>query len=134
MSKSNYLEDAILDHVLKNTAFTQPTVLFVALASADPTDAGTGASMNELTSAGGYARQSIAFAVASGGAAANSAPVAYTATGAAFSAVATHFAVLDNATIGAGNMLYFAALTASRTFNDGDTGTFATGELDLTED
>ena len=42
MSKSNYLENKILDHALGTTAFTQPTNQYLALHTADPTDAASG--------------------------------------------------------------------------------------------
>ena len=47
MSASDYLELEILDHIF-GVAYAQPTV-YLALCTADPTDAGTGASMNEVT-------------------------------------------------------------------------------------
>jgi len=45
-SFSNYAEVKILDHVVGKTSFTMP-IAYVTLATADPTDAGTGASHNE---------------------------------------------------------------------------------------
>ena len=39
---SNYLENKILDHVLKNISYTSPTTAYVGLFTSDPTDAGTG--------------------------------------------------------------------------------------------
>lgn len=134
MSKSDYLEIAMLDHVLKNTAFTQPTVLFVALCTAATTDAQTGATITEVTNANGYARQSAAFDAAAAGATSNTGAIAFTASGGNYNADVTHFAVVDSGTYGAGNVLYHGALSATRTFNDGDTGTFAAGDLDITED
>ena len=38
---------------------------YVALCTADPTDAGTGASMNEVANSNNYAREAITFAAAS---------------------------------------------------------------------
>ena len=43
---SNYLENAWVNHVLRNTAYTTPgTSIYVSLHSADPTDAGSGAEL-----------------------------------------------------------------------------------------
>lgn len=44
-SLSNYLELELLDHVLNNAAYSPAATLYLALCTADPTDAGTGASM-----------------------------------------------------------------------------------------
>ena len=52
-SLSNYVEDEVLDHVLKTGVWAQPAALYVALSTADPTDAGSG--MAE-PSGNGYAR------------------------------------------------------------------------------
>lgn len=136
MSKSNYLEKALLDHVLGNSAFTQPAGQFVALCVSAPTDANTGADLPEITHTNGYARQAATFgaSVAGSGLATNTNALSFTAAGGAFSGIATHFAVLDNVADGAGNVLYHGPLASSRTFNDGDTGTLAAGDLDITED
>jgi hypothetical protein len=56
MSISNYLENKILDKVLKDTAFTTAPV-FIALHTADPGETGA----NEV-SGGSYARQQVAAA------------------------------------------------------------------------
>lgn len=54
---SNYLEDLILNYFLRGQQVTQPTTLYVALYTTNPTDANTGA---EVTG-GGYARQKVTF-------------------------------------------------------------------------
>ena len=51
MSKSNYLENKLLDHALGTTAFTQPTNQYLALHTADPTDAASGAELSTLAAA-----------------------------------------------------------------------------------
>lgn len=127
MSLSNYLENKILDHVFRNTAYTSPTTVYVSLHSADPGE--TGAS--ELAVANGYARQSCAFDAAASGATANSATVTFTNTGSAWSA-ATYFGVWDASS--AGNFLGGGALAASKTVGASDTATFAAGALDITLD
>ena len=52
---SDYLEQKLLDHVLRGIEHPIVTDLFVALFTSDPTDAGTG---TEVTDSG-YSRQSI---------------------------------------------------------------------------
>ena len=47
---SDYTENELLDHIMGVGSLTMPTV-YVALCTGDPTDAGTGASMNEVADA-----------------------------------------------------------------------------------
>lgn len=39
---SNYLENKLIDHVLRNTAYTPPATVYLALYTTDPTDADSG--------------------------------------------------------------------------------------------
>ncbi len=55
MSKSNVLEADVLNHQYRAATWAKPASVWVALFTADPTDAGTGA---EVTG-GGYARQQV---------------------------------------------------------------------------
>lgn len=122
---TNYLEDKLLDHVFKNTAFTQPSGLFLALYTAAPSDTGGGTEV----SGGSYARKSLSFAASSGGSIATDA-VADFGTATANWGTITHVAVLDAVT--SGNFLWHGALTASKTVNDGDTFKVASGSLTCT--
>lgn len=54
---SNYLEQAALQTILRGVPFPQPTVLYVALFTADPTD--TGSTASEVSDSG-YFRQDAA--------------------------------------------------------------------------
>lgn len=123
-SFSDYLEDAVLDHAFRNTALTSPTTVYLALYTVAPTDAGGGTEV----SGGGYARQSITFGAASGGAMSNTAAVSFTASGANFGDVLA-VGIFDALTVG--NLLAWDGIT-SATVNDGDTIEFAIGDIDLT--
>lgn len=128
MSMTNYLEDAVLNHILRNTSMTSPTTIYVGLFTAAPSDAGGGTEL----SGDGYSRQSVAFDdPAGGGTTQNSAQVSFTASGGNWGSV-THFALFDASS--SGNMLFWAALDTSRTVNDGDTLDFDAGELTVTLD
>ena len=70
---SNYLENKVLDHVLRNTSYTSPTTVYVGLYTSDPTDAGSGTEV----SGGSYARQSLSVTTASGGVVTSSADVTF---------------------------------------------------------
>lgn len=135
MSKSNYLEDAILDHVLPGyTTLTPPASLYVALFTTDPTDADSGTEV----SGGGYARLEIggatgrAFSAASGGSRSNSADWEWPAAASANWGTVSHFGIYDALT--GGNLYYHAALTASKQIDTNDTARFLSGQLTVTED
>lgn len=123
-AKSDYLENKILDHVLKVAAYTQPANVYVALFTAAPSDSGGGTEV----AGGSYARQTSTWAAASGGATANSASINFPNMPAC---TVTHVALFD--AVSGGNMLYHGALTASQVVAAGNTFTFAIGELDVTE-
>ena len=61
---SNYLENALINATLRNTTYTSPSTVYVALFTSDPTDAGSGTEV----SGGSYARQSATFGAPSNGA------------------------------------------------------------------
>lgn len=130
MSFTNYTENAVLGHVFGSTTMTKPT-LYVGLFTAAPGEAGGG---TELSTAGtAYARQTAAFTV-SGTAptqATNTAAIEWAAATSAWGTV-THVAVFDAAS--GGNMLAFAALTASKTIASGDVFRIPASNLTITLD
>jgi len=130
--KSDYLENKILEHVLKNTAYSSPATVYVGLYTAAPNDASTGSSGGTELSGNGYSRQSCAFGAASGGSISNSGTVTFGPNTTSDWGTVTHFAVFDASTNG--NMLYWAALTASKTAAVGDSISFGAGALVVTED
>lgn len=127
-AKSDYLERKTLDHNLGTTTFTKPTSVYVSLHTADPTDAASGA---EVTG-GSYARKVTTFTpaatVAGVTTASNTADIVWTAMP---STTITHVAIWDALTTG--NMLYYAALSASKVIGSGDGYTISTGQLVVTE-
>jgi len=129
MSKTDYAENKVLDHLNGKSSFTMPTV-YVALFTAAPSDAGGGTEV----SGGSYARVATSgatWAAASGGAASNAAAISFPTASASWGTV-THYATFDAAS--SGNMLRWAALTVSKTIGSGDTASFAIGALAMTED
>lgn len=125
---SDYLEDKVLDHVFGGTAYTAPSTLYVALYTAAPSDTGGGTEV----SGGSYARKSMPDMTVSGTSpttATNGAAVEFvTATGSW--GTVTHVGVFDALT--SGNLLGWAALTASKTVSSGDVFRFDAGDLDIT--
>jgi len=130
---SNYLENKVLDHVLKNTAYSQPSSLYLALfnntstAAAANLEAGT--LTDEVSTSGtAYVRKTVAFAAASSGTAATSATVTFDAATASWGSV-THVAVMDAST--SGNVLFWGAVTTAKTIDSGDTFQVTSGNLTI---
>ena len=123
---SDFSEKLLLDWLMTTGSATRPTVWYVALYTAAPSDSGGGTEV----SGSGYARESVTFAAAStpGGTTSNTGAVSFTATGGNWGTV-THVGIFDAST--SGNLLWHGAMTASKTINDGDTLEFAIGNIDL---
>lgn len=126
MSFSNFLETELLDHVFANNAYISPTTVYVSLHTANPGEDALGAEV----SGGSYARVAGTFTVTGNTATTNAAVEFATAT--ASWGTITHVAVWDAASLG--NMLAYAALTASKAIASGDVFRIPTGDLDITLD
>lgn len=134
-SKSDYLEAALLNHVLGGTVFTPPATIYLALYTATPSDAGGG---TEVTG-GSYARVAITNNSTNWPAATGTSPTTKT-SGAAFTFPAATadwgtivaFGLFDAAS--AGNLLYWGPLNTNKSVLNGDTADFAAGALLITED
>jgi len=124
---SNYLEDALVNHVFRNTALTSPTTVYCALYTAAPGEAGGGTEV----SGGSYARTAITFGAPSNGVISNSAAVTFPAATANWGTV-TDFAILDASS--GGNFLVYSPVTTAKAVNNGDTAEFAIGTLTVTFD
>lgn len=126
-SLSNYAELKWLDHILKTASYTVPSNIYVALSTADPTDAGSGVAE---PSGNGYARTSCnSWATASGRATSNGAAVTFPAATGSWGTI-THYALFDAST--GGNMLGYGSLTTPNAVVNGNVVTFAIGEIDVT--
>jgi hypothetical protein len=122
---SNYLENALINVTLRNTAFTAVASPYVALFTSDPTDAGTGTEV----SGGSYARTAVTMGAPSNGVSTNSADVTFpTATG-TWGTVGW-IGIYDAST--SGNLLYHTALDVSKTVTSGDIFKISTGNLSVT--
>lgn len=127
---SDYLENAILNHILRNTAMAAPGAnVYLALSTAATTDAG---SVTE-PSGNGYARKACptasTFGAPSGGVVSNTAEVAFAAAAGGNWGTITHVAVMDASS--GGNMLWHGPLTASKVINDGDVFRFPAAALQI---
>jgi hypothetical protein len=138
---SNYLENSLVDQLFRGQAAPTTTTLYVGLLTTAPSDAGGGTEV----SGGSYARvavtsslanwagtQSAGSTVASsgtGGQTSNNAAITFPTPAATWGTV-THFGIYDAST--AGNLLFWGALTISKTINQSDTVTFPAASLSIT--
>jgi hypothetical protein len=124
---SDYLEDKVLDHVLRNVSYSSPTTVFVGLYTSNPTDTNSG---TEVTG-GSYARQSLSVTAASGGIVTSSADVTFPQCTALWGSVG-FIGILDAVT--SGNLLMHTALTTAKTIDVGDILKITSGNLTVTLD
>jgi len=138
---SDFLENKIIDQLFRGQAAPTTTTLHVGLLTAAPSDSGGG---TEVTG-GSYARVAVTSSLAnwagtqsagstvastgSGGQTSNNAAITFPTPSANWGAV-THFGIYDAAT--AGNLLFWGALTISKTINQADTVTFPAASLSIT--
>jgi hypothetical protein len=134
---SNYLETKLLDHVLgEGSRDYTPTTLFVglfsnsgggaatALESGTNSTSGTGNFGFYEINNGSYARQAVNFNAASSGSATNNGAVTFPQATADYDSAGsqgntvTHIGIMDAST--AGNVIFFGALSTSKTVTSGD--------------
>ena len=125
MATSDYLENAIINHFLRNTSQTSPANVFCALYTVDPNDAGGGTEL----SGNGYVREDITFGAPSNGAVSNSVEIAFDQATASWGTVVA-IGVFDAST--GGNLLYHGGLSVDKAVGINDTFKIAVGDLDIT--
>ena len=124
---SNYLENAVINEVLRNTTYTSPATVYVSLYTSDPTDADSGTEVS--TSGTAYARTAVTFGAPSNGVTTNSADVTFPTATASFGTV-THIGIHDAST--SGNLLFHTPLDTAKTIDSGDIFKIETGNLSVT--
>lgn len=122
---SNYLENALINAVLRNTSYTSPATVYVALYTSDPTDADTGTEV----SGNAYARQSVTFGAPSNGSSTNTGAVEFPQATGSWGTVS--YIGLRDASSG-GNLLFHTALDEAKTIATGDVFRIAIGSLSVT--
>jgi len=124
---SNYLENALINAVLRNTSYTSPATVYVSLYTSDPTDADSGTEVS--TSGTGYARTAVTFGAPSNGVSTNSADVTFPTATASWGTV-SHIGIHDAST--SGNLLFHTPLDTSKTIDSGDIFKITSGNLSVT--
>lgn len=134
---SNYLENKLLDHTLRygTAPYTGASTIYLALFTNTSGSAATnleaGTLTDEVSTSGtAYARKAVTFAAASGGSSATNATVTFDAATANWGTI-THVAVMDGATEGSDNVLFWGAVTTSKTIETGDTFQVSSGNLTI---
>jgi hypothetical protein len=138
---SDFLENKLIDQLFRGQTAPTTTTLYVGLLTAAPSDSGGGTEV----SGGSYARVSVASSLANwagtqaaastvassgtGGQTSNNAAITFPTPAATWGTV-THFGIYDAAS--AGNLLFWGALTISKTINQADTVTFPAASLSIT--
>ena len=139
MSKfSNYSETNIISTTLRGIAFPVPAGTYLALFTADPTDANVTANEVQVAAWPAYLRQDAAAgaAISTGwsapadGVSTNAKVMTYAANNGAGSVVVTHIGIYDAAS--GGNLLYHAPLVSSKTLLVGDVLSFGIAALTVT--
>ena len=132
---SNYLETALLDHVLRNTAYASPGTVYVGLFKETVDTATTNANLeagtltDEITT-GGYARTLVSFSAASSGTISNDNVVTFPAATGSYDGTVTALAVMDAST--GGNPIAYGNLTVAKLVTTGDTFQIAATNLNIT--
>ena len=125
-AKTNYLEDALLNHVLRHVAFTSPTTIYVALYTVMPTDVGGGTEV----SGGSYVRQAVTFSAPASGTCASFGAVTFPEATLPWGEI-LGMGLFDD--VSAGELLYYGLLATSKIVGTGDQIAFASGALTVSE-
>lgn len=138
---SDFLENKLIDQLFRGQTAPTTSTLHIGLLTAAPSDSGGGTEV----SGGSYARASVTSSLANwagtqtagstaassgtGGQTSNNAPITFETPTASWGTV-THFGIYDAAT--GGNLLFWGALTISKTINEADAVTFPAASLAIT--
>ena len=146
---SNYLENKLIDHVFRATSFTMPSALYIALLTTNAVDSDTGTTISGgggtgvEVSGGNYSRYQLdpsttnwantqasgsGASSGTGGTTSNSTTVTFPTASASWGTI-TGVAICDAATNG--NILFFGALSSSKTVGTGDVFQFNTNQLSI---
>lgn len=126
---SNYLENALLNHVLRGVALTAPTTVYAALFT-NATVMSDAALGTEVTG-GGYTRKPVSFNAAANGQCTNQ-EVIFDAATADWGTI--RYVGIFDAASGTTNLLFWGQLSADKLISTGDQFKFAANNLTVTLD
>lgn len=119
---SDFLENALLNHVFRNVAYSPPAGVFLALHTTASSDAAPG---TEVTGSG-YARKPVTFGAPSSGQVANTGVVSFTPVGGNYGTV-VGTSLFD--AVSGGNQLCFDNDFVDTPVNNGEVLEFAVGDI-----
>lgn len=125
---SNYLANALLNHIFGKGTYTPPANIYVELSTTAPTDSGGNVTP---PSGGGYARKQTApsdWNMAAGRIIDNANAIEFAEASGPWGTI-SYFTLWDAAE--AGNFLGWGALATSKAVDSGDTARFAAGDLNV---
>lgn len=121
---SNYTENLALKWLLTSDSATRPTAWYVALFTSNPDEDGSGTEVSGTN----YVRKSVSFSVTTN-TATNSGAVTFDAAGSGGWGTISHIGVYDASS--SGNLLFYGAVTTSKTIEEGDTFQISTSNLTI---
>jgi len=133
-SKTNYLEYAILNHVLRGTTYTSPGTVYAGLFLTTAPDDTTVSPYTNEVSGNNYGRVSVTFDAPTG---ADGNPSQVVNQVVSFPAATGNWGdivgwgIFDAST--SGNLLYWGDVSPAVTINDGDTAKFSAGAIVVKE-
>lgn len=134
--KSNYLRNAILDHILGVAPYTAPTKVYLALSTSGWSPSVTGTTLTSTEpSGGGYARVELdnddtMWSEAAGGSSTSLVTVEFGTASSSWGTI-NSFYIVDAAS--GGNTLWGGDLYTPRSITSGDSSNFPEGQLNISE-
>ena len=141
---SDYVENKVIDLLVRGQAFTPPATVYVGLSTAACSDSSVG---TEVANSNAYARKAVTSSLANwagtqgagttvastgtGGQTSNNAAITFTTPTGSWGLV-THWFLIDSGTWGSGNLLVCDALTTPQSIGSGNTVSFAIGAMTIT--
>ena len=136
-SMTNYLEGQLIAHIFRTSSFTKPGAIAIALSTSAGLDTVTGASMSEVANSNNYSRVLVspgdsnwAAPVANNGTTSNVGAITFPQASGSWGTV-NSVVVVDSATYGAGNALFYGVLAVAKAVTSGDTFSFAAAALTI---
>lgn len=149
---SNYLENKLIDHIFRDTAYSKPTTLYIALLTTNCVDSDTGTNLTSASggtgvevTGGSYARTAYnpsasanweatqggvsGASSGTGGLTSNNGVITFPTASSSWGTV-SGIAVCDALTNG--NILFHGALASSKTVGSGDVFSFQVNQISIT--
>lgn len=128
-SKTNYLENALLDHVLRHVAYTSPTTIYVGLFTVAPGEDGGGTELSTIGT--GYIRKSSTFGSALDGYTSNINTLTFGPATTSWGTIRA-FGLFDSESDG--YLLYYTTAAAEKTIETDDKIEIPVGGIVVNED